>query len=139
MAFVPFTATALGQRITIKLDQADLEEVLDVVRQKMGYMFVYNNQMVKDAGKISVDVTSDDVNYILKKCLEGTSLDFYVEDNIVVIVTKSGQVVRDADKKVVTVKGKVVDDKKQPLPGVTVLLKGTSFGVTTFLSASRTT
>ena len=66
MAFVPFTATALGQRITIKLDQADLEEVLDVVRQKMGYMFVYNNQMVKDAGKISVDVTSDDVNYILK-------------------------------------------------------------------------
>ena len=126
MAFVPFTATALGQRITIKLDQADLEEVLDVVRQKMGYMFVYNNQMVKDAGKISVDVTSDDVNYILKKCLEGTSLDFYVEDNIVVIVTKSGQVVRDADKKVVTVKGKVVDDKKQPLPGVTVLLKGTS-------------
>jgi len=104
MAFVPFTATALGQRITIKLDQADLEEVLDVVRQKMGYMFVYNNQMVKDAGKISVDVTSDDVNYILKKCLEGTSLDFYVEDNIVVIVTKSGQVVRDADKKVVTVK-----------------------------------
>ena len=39
---------------------------MDVVRQKMGYMFVYNNQMVKDAGKISVDVTSDDVNYILK-------------------------------------------------------------------------
>lgn len=131
MAFVPFTATALGQRTTIKLDHADLEEVLNVVRQKMGYMFVYNNQMVKDAGKISVDVTSDDVNYILKKCLEGTSLNFYVEDNIVVIVTKSDQVVRSTNKKVVTVKGKVVDDKKQPLPGVTVLLKGTSFGVTT--------
>jgi len=96
----------------------------------MGYTFVYNDQVVKNVGKVSVNVTSSDIKYILAKCLEGTSLDFYIEDNIVVIKSKAEQA-RETERKPVTVKGKVVDEKKQPLPGVTVLLKGTTLGVTT--------
>ena len=91
---------------------------------------MYNDQVVKNVGKVSVNVTSSDIKYILAKCLEGTSLDFYIEDNIVVIKSKAEQA-RETERKPVTVKGKVVDEKKQPLPGVTVLLKGTTLGVTT--------
>ena len=133
MTFVSFTATALGQRTTIKLDNVELQVAFNEIKQKMGYTFVYNDQVVKSVGKISVNVTSDNVTHILKKCLEGTSLDFYIEDNIVVIVVKTGQSTRGADKKAVTVKGKVVDEGKHPLPGVTVLIKGTTLGVTTGL------
>lgn len=130
MTFVSFTATALGQRTTIKLDNVDLQVAFNEIKQKMGYTFVYNNQVVKNVGKVSVNVTSSDIKYILAKCLEGTSLDFYIEDNIVVIKSKAEQA-RETERKPVTVKGKVVDEKKQPLPGVTVLLKGTTLGVTT--------
>lgn len=127
MTFVSFTATALGQRTTIKLDNVELQVAFNEIKQKMGYTFVYNDQVVKNVGKISVNVTSDNVTHILKKCLEGTSLDFYIEDNIVVIVAKTEQSTRGTDKKAVTVKGKVVDEGKHPLPGVTVLIKGTTF------------
>ena len=130
MTFVSLTATALGQRTTIKLDNVDLQVAFNEIKQKMGYTFVYNNQVVKNVGKVSVNVTSSDIKYILAKCLEGTSLDFYIEDNIVVIKSKAEQA-RETERKPVTVKGKVVDEKKQPLPGVTVLLKGTTLGVTT--------
>ena len=130
MTFVSLTATALGQRATIKLDNVDLQVAFNEIKQKMGYTFVYNNQVVKNVGKVSVNVTSSDIKYILAKCLEGTSLDFYIEDNIVVIKSKAEQA-RETERKPVTVKGKVVDEKKQPLPGVTVLLKGTTLGVTT--------
>ena len=78
MMFGSLTATALGQRTTIKLDNVDLQIAFNEIKQKMGYTFVYNDQVVKNVGKISVNVTSDDVKYILKKCLEGTSLDFYI-------------------------------------------------------------
>lgn len=131
MTFVSFTATALGQRTTIKLDNVDLQVVFNEIKQKMGYTFVYNDQVVRNVGKISVNVTSSDIKDILAKCLEGTSLDFYIEDNIVVIKARAEQSSREPEKKPVTVKGKVVDEKKQPLPGVTVLLKGTTLGVTT--------
>ena len=130
MTFVSLTATALGQRATIKLDNVDLQVAFNEIKQKMGYTFVYNDQVVKNVGKVSVNVTSSDIKYILAKCLEGTSLDFYIEDNIVVIKSKAEQA-RETERKPVTVKGKVVDEKKQPLPGVTVLLKGTTLGVTT--------
>lgn len=130
MTFVSLTATALGQRATIKLDNVDLQVAFNEIKQKMGYTFVYNDQVVKNVGKVSVNVTSSDIKYILAKCLEGTSLDFYIEDNIVVIKSKAEQA-RETERKPVTVKGKVVDEKKQPLPGVTVLLKGTTWGVTT--------
>ena len=130
MTFVSLTATALGQRTTIKLDNVDLQVAFNEIKQKMGYTFVYNDQVVKNVGKVSVNVTSSDIKYILAKCLEGTSLDIYIEDNIVVIKSKAEQA-RETERKPVTVKGKVVDEKKQPLPGVTVLLKGTTLGVTT--------
>ena len=130
MTFVSLTATALGQRTTIKLDNVDFQVAFNEIKQKMGYTFVYNDQVVKNVGKVSVNVTSSDIKYILAKCLEGTSLDFYIEDNIVVIKSKAEQA-RETERKPVTVKGKVVDEKKQPLPGVTVLLKGTTLGVTT--------
>ena len=130
MTFVSLTATALGQRTTIKLDNVDLQVAFNEIKQKMGYTVVYNDQVVKNVGKVSVNVTSSDIKYILAKCLEGTSLDFYIEDNIVVIKSKAEQA-RETERKPVTVKGKVVDEKKQPLPGVTVLLKGTTLGVTT--------
>lgn len=130
MTFVSLTATALGQRATIKLDNVDLQVAFNEIKQKMGYTFVYNDQVVKNVGKVSVNITSSDIKYILAKCLEGTSLDFYIEDNIVVIKSKAEQA-RETERKPVTVKGKVVDEKKQPLPGVTVLLKGTTLGVTT--------
>ena len=130
MTFVSLTATALGQRMTIKLNNVDLQVAFNEIKQKMGYTFVYNDQVVKNVGKVSIHVTSSDIKYILARCLEGTSLDFYIEDNIVVIKSKAEQA-RETERKPVTVKGKVVDEKKQPLPGVTVLLKGTTLGVTT--------
>ena len=130
MTFVSLTATALGQRMTIKLNNVDLQVAFNEIKQKMGYTFVYNDQVVKNVGKVSINVTSSDIKYILARCLEGTSLDFYIEDNIVVIKSKVVQT-QETEKKPVTVKGKVVDEKKQPLPGVTVLLKGTTLGVTT--------
>ena len=97
----------------------------------MGYRFVYNDQMLRDAGKISVEVTSSDVREILSRCLEKTTLDFYIEDNVVVIVTKKKSNVQDEKKKVVTVRGKIVDSNQEALPGVTVLIEGTQLGTTT--------
>ena len=94
----------------------------------MGYRFVYNDQMLRDAGKISVEVTSSDVREILSRCLEKTTLDFYIEDNVVVIVTKKKSNVQDEKKKVVTVRGKIVDSNQEALPGVTVLIEGTQLG-----------
>ena len=64
---VSFTiqAKALGQRTTIRLNNVNLQVVFNEIKQKMGYTFVYNDQVVRNAGKISVDVTSSDIKQML--------------------------------------------------------------------------
>lgn len=131
LMFFSMSVTARGQQTTLKLKDVSLQEVFSEIKQKMGYRFVYNDQMLRDAGKISVEVTSSDVREILSRCLEKTTLDFYIEDNVVVIVTKKKSNVQDEKKKVVTVRGKIVDSNQEALPGVTVLIEGTQLGTTT--------
>lgn len=128
MTFMAYPAMALGQQADIKLNNVDLQVVFKEIRQKMGYTFVYNDQIVRKAGKISVDIVSDDVDQILRKCLESTELDFYIEDNIVVITAKTGQNIPQVEEKPVIVKGKIVDKQQQPLPGASVVIKGTTLG-----------
>lgn len=64
---------------------------------------------------------------MLRKVLEKEGFTYDVKDEIVVIKRK---VENDHDKFVI-VKGQVVDSKKEPLPGVTVLLKGMTIGTVT--------
>lgn len=128
MVFVVLPVMASGQHTGIRLKDVDLQVAFKEIKQKMGYTFVCNDQMVKNAGKISVDIVSDDVNLILKKCLESTDLDFYIEDKVIVIVSKPEKRSAGDEKKNVTAKGKIVDTQQQPLPGASVVIKGTSLG-----------
>lgn len=126
--FTSLSAATLGQTTTIKLNDVELQVVFNEIRDKMGYTFVYNDQVVKRAGTVSIHITSDDVRQILDRCLEGKFLDFYIEDRVIVILSKTGEMGVEPEKKFVTVRGKVVDEMKQPMPGVTVLVKGTRVG-----------
>ena len=58
----------------------------------MGYTFIYNEEIMSKAGKVTVDVTSDDVKQILDKCLANTLLGYYIQDNVVVILTRAEQI-----------------------------------------------
>lgn len=97
----------------------------------MGYTFVYNEHDVNQVGKVTLDITTSDVKQVLDKCLENTALGYYIQGDVVVIQKRAEQIVRDVEKESFKITGLVQDKKKEPLPGVTVLLKGTSVGVAT--------
>ena len=129
--FMSVSASSMAQNTTIKVENATLQEVFKEIRQKMGYTFVYNEAMVERAGRVSVNVTSSDINEVMRACLAGTSLGYYLEDDVVVIVTKAESITRAVQQDEHVITGRVTDKQGNPLPGVTVLIKGTSLGVAT--------
>ena len=131
MSFLSVSAATLGQRATIKVTNVTLKSVFKEVKQKMGYTFVYNEHDVNQVGKVTLDITTSDVKQVLDKCLENTALGYYIQGDVVVIQKRAEQIVRDVEKESFKITGLVQDKKKEPLPGVTVLLKGTSVGVAT--------
>lgn len=131
VTFLSVSASGFAQETTIRVNNTSLKQIFKEIRQKMGYTFVFNEQIVNKEGKISLDITSDDIHEILDKCLENTSLDYEIQGDAIVILLKEKQTVQEGEKEVVKITGSVKDKNGSPLPGVTVLVKGTTVGVAT--------
>lgn len=123
-------ASSLAQcKVSMSLENASLQEIFREITRLTGYDFVYSNTFIQQVGRQQVKVTGMELDKLLQLCLEKTNLGYKIEDSYIIISPKLK--VSVSDRKVIPVKGTVVDVHGYPLPGVTVVLKGSSLGVIT--------
>ncbi|RYY36480.1 MAG: SusC/RagA family TonB-linked outer membrane protein [Sphingobacteriaceae bacterium] len=125
------SAASLAQKITLSEKNAPFEKILTEIRKQSGYNFLYNTPMLSEAKPVTIKVTDVELSEVLKMAFKGQPLAYVVKNNTIVIKPKTELPVPVVAKQAVTVKGTVVDDKNLPLPGVSVLVKGTTNGTTT--------
>lgn len=127
-----FANSSAQVRLSLEMKEVALKEVFDEIMRLTDYKFVYSNNECERAGKISVNVKDEELEDVVRMCLAGTKLGFRIEDKFVLISPKlfMDEKKKD-DKKPIVAKGLVVDKDKLPLPGVTVMLKGTTIGSVT--------
>lgn len=109
----------------IVIDEGSLEAALKVIREKSGYTFFYH---LRDVAGITVkrtEMTFTKIEQVLDKVLANTGVEYAVEGLVIVISRKD---VPTAQKRLL--QGKIVDEKKAPLPGVTIIVsvKGVTLG-----------
>lgn len=115
-------------KVSLKLDGVTVEEFIDAVKAQTGVNFLYNSSLFSNTGRVSVDAKAEPLDAVLKRTLEKQGFVFDFENDVVVIRqgNKSNAKELPADKK--TIKG-VVKDASGPLPGVSVMIKGTLTGI----------
>ena len=129
---IPAFSAAYSQEgsVSFSAENMKVEEIIKHVRSISGYKFLFNHEELRTAGTKSVKFANTPIREVMNEVLRGTNLTYRLEKDVIVIypivVTA-----RDSVQKSVTVKGVVKDEKGATLPGVTVLLKGTTIGVTT--------
>ncbi len=128
------TISAQEARIDLKMSDAMLSQVFRNIEQLTEYMFIYKSEDVQSIQHINVDVRQTMVRDVLEKCLENTGLSFLFKENVIIIQKKT----TDQEKKENRITGKVTDEKKEPLPGVTVIIKGTKLGTVTDVDGKYT-
>lgn len=114
---------AVAQTLTLKFQNAQLSTVIKEIERQTGYHFVYTDEMITDAKTVNVNLTNSTFTDALKTVFEDQRLTYTLNGSSVVVKRK-----RAIDTKPIvpqTIRGKVIDNKGQPLPGVTVKLKGT--------------
>lgn len=121
------TISAQEARIDLKMSDAALSQVFRSIEQLTEYMFIYKSEDVQAVSHISVDVKETMVRDILDQCLKNTGLSYLFKDKVIIIQRST----TEPEKKGVRITGKVTDEKKEPLPGVTVMIKGTKLGTVT--------
>ena len=118
-------------KVSLDLKEVTLEEFIEAVKQQTGVNFLYNASLFEGAGTVSVNVKKEPLSKVLEETLgqKGYAIDY--RDEVVVILKQEPQPFVPSMAQAVRVSGKVVDEDGQPLPGVSVVLKGTTTGVAT--------
>ena len=117
------SATGVAQSVKIEKQLQSLETVFEQVESQTGLLIMFSNNELDVNRKVSLDVRKYTLEELLRKVLEGTNMDFDLEQNYVVIRPARSVAVRDSVVKTNKIKGVVVDAHGEPLPGVTVVAK----------------
>ena len=112
--------------LTLDAKNKTLPEVFQEITRLSGYEFMYSSNELRHVGKVSVQLEDRDLSDILAECLKNTGLWYRLEDDVIIISPKLVSPQKVGEKLVVT--GLVKDKGGMPLPGVTILLKGTQLG-----------
>ena len=122
------SATVVSQTVlNLKLKDVTLEEAVQGAEKQLKRDFFFNKQEIDVNRKVTVELENGTLADFVRVVF-GKDYSYEVVDNVIVISYKP---VTQEQVKAVTITGKVMDKDSVPLPGVTVLVKGTGTGTAT--------
>jgi len=137
----------LEQRFDVNVHNSTLGTALKQLEKETNLKFVYRKSLVDGDATVSVDARQETLGKILSALLQPRGIAFEVVSNRIVLskavaqvpptvpvaqpVTEQQAETVENAAKVVT--GTVTDDTGQPLPGVSVVIRGTALGTQTDL------
>lgn len=124
-------------KITVNLESVSLLEAFDQIKKKTDFYFIYDRRELRDADSVNILFEEETMENVLYSLASSHGLTFrQVNERISV---KRNNTPTDPQSRVlaeVLISGQVVDAEGQPLPGVTVIIEGTSVGTVTDINGN---
>ena len=128
---------AQDSRISLKVENATLGDVISQLEKESKVYFTYNHNQVDVNKTISINATNQTLGQILDQVLAGTDTGYKMEDGHVVLFQKEApQATKPGQKR--TIKGIINDDKGVPVIGASILEKNTLNGTVTDIDGTYT-
>lgn len=124
-------------KFNLKLNNVTVKQVFVEIEENSEFILLYNENIVDVNRKVNVQVKNKTIESVLDKVFEGTKNAYKIYDRQIVILENENDEVpgmfsnRSNVLQQKTVTGKVKDENGESLPGVTVLIKGTTNGTVT--------
>ncbi|WP_349318268.1 TonB-dependent receptor [Chitinophaga sp. MM2321] len=131
VACLQVSATAFSQQITMKLEQASLKKVFAEIKRQTGYDVLFSTELLEKASPVTIHVKDASIQEVLATVLNKQPLTYRIENRLILIGSKPIPAASEPALVKLPVKGKVTDSKGLPVPGVSILEKGTSNGTIT--------
>jgi TonB-linked SusC/RagA family outer membrane protein len=135
--FSPNILISQNSKIKIEEDKIlTVDEVFDIIMEQTDYKFIYQEGIFKDFPKIKVSKGVIRTNKLLEQSITTNNFSFSLTENNTIVIKVKPMSARAGSSSGVEVQqrqvsGKVTDMAGLPIPGVTVLIKGTNKGAIT--------
>ena len=126
LSCVLFTAKAQTARITLNLQNATLEQAMDKIKAQTRYLFINRDVEDLESRKVSINVSNELITKVLDQLFTPFDIGYDIDGRSIFIYKQQAAVARP-----VPVSGRVTDASGQPIIGASVIVRGTTLGVST--------
>lgn len=126
------SAQSQNALITLKKNHVDLLHIMGDIEKQSNYLFVYNKD-VDVHQPASIDVVEKPLNEVLSNLFRDSEVRFAIEGSYIVLSSNKRAEVKAVAQSPIRITGTVTSAGNEPMPGVTILVKGTNAGTITDL------
>ncbi|NBA85532.1 SusC/RagA family TonB-linked outer membrane protein [Emticicia sp. CRIBPO] len=128
------------KRISIRISEQTLKNAIRELEQVSNARFIYSNTVIGTDNKVSIDIKNASFAEVLNRVFAPLKINYTISGNHVVLQKKAAAEAEKTLNKArseipgnvdLTITGVVKDQNNEVLPGVSVVLKGTTRGITT--------
>lgn len=115
-----------AQTVSISGKQVSFKEIFSRLEKQTGYVVFYNTALLSKTTPIDLSLKNVTIEECLKIIMAGQPVDYEINSKTITIKEKATNVVSNPP-----LKGKILDEQGNALPGATVSVAGTGRGVQT--------
>jgi len=124
-----------AQRINLNQNKAQLKNILIEISRQSGYTFIYDENDLKNIKPITINANNKTITTLLDELLSEESLGYQIKGRSIAIERKTiaQAVIKNTDDRIQkrTITGRVTNENGQALPGINILIKGSTVGTST--------
>ncbi|WP_018631162.1 SusC/RagA family TonB-linked outer membrane protein [Niabella aurantiaca] len=135
VACLKVNANGFAQRVSIHAVNTSIEKVFYEIKKQTGYLFLYDEALIKKARKVNVRVKDGPLETVLKECFAGQPLTYQIFNKTIIVKSKANAPlpVHNAEMDSADpappppdhIRGMITDASGNPLAGATITVKGT--------------
>ncbi len=116
-------------KLSLEFKNSSIENVLNYIESRTEYSFMYDNKEIDISHKVNINVKNQTIESILDQLFEN-GVNYQTIGKHIIITPKESQIGTSTQQSR-SISGKVADSSGASLPGVSVVVKGTSIGIIT--------
>lgn len=125
-------------KLNLSMSNTRLGSVLDEIENQSEYYFLFNQQQIDLSRLVSVSVKGQNIARVLDAVFAGTDIKYVISDRQIVLTAGDQGTDFSLSQQRRKISGRVSDAAGLPLPGVTVVVKGTTAGTITDVNGNYT-
>lgn len=124
------SATGLAQRVSLSEKNASLEKVFREIKKQTGYTFAYTKAQLQRSNPVTISINKAPMEQVLNMCFLDQPLSYTIIGKTVVVIAKKVLAIEVSpvpiESPVMIIKGKIINDKGEPLASASITEKGTN-------------
>ena len=122
-----------AKRLTFESKNVSIESVFKQIESLSDFKFAYNSTKLDVERKVSLKVENQTIDAILDKILGSANFRYQIVDHYIIITDENNSSLNflSNNQSARKITGRVTDSSGSPLPGVSVVVKGTTNGTIT--------